>query len=109
MQLTKGSFGADSGNVAVSADGRRVAFLSTSATLVPGDTNNANDIFVVDVATGSVRRVSVSSTGEQGNASSFWPVAITADGRSVFFSTMATNLDPGATSKSDILVRRLPD
>jgi Tol biopolymer transport system component len=93
----------------VSADGRRVAFHSTSATLVADDTNHTSDVFVIDVSTGAVRRVSVSSTGEQGNNQSGYYPAITADGRSVFFSTMATNLASGATSKSDILVRRLPD
>lgn len=56
-QLTHGSFRADSGNPAVSADGRRVAFQSTSGSHVVGDTNSVNDVFVMDVASRDVRRI----------------------------------------------------
>jgi len=34
----------------ISADGRFVAFSSESSNIVPGDTNNSNDIFVVDTS-----------------------------------------------------------
>ena len=34
----------------ISADGRFVAFASNSSNLVPGDTNNTDDIFVVDTS-----------------------------------------------------------
>jgi Tol biopolymer transport system component len=34
----------------ISADGRFVAFNAESSDLVPGDTNNSNDIFVVDIS-----------------------------------------------------------
>jgi Ca2+-binding RTX toxin-like protein len=37
-------------NPSISADGRFVAFSSESSNIVPGDTNNSNDIFVVDTS-----------------------------------------------------------
>jgi Ca2+-binding RTX toxin-like protein len=39
-----------SSNPSISADGRFVAFASDSSNIVPGDTNNNNDIFVVDTS-----------------------------------------------------------
>ena len=50
----------------ISADGRFVAFRSLADNLVSGDTNATWDIFVHDRATGVTQRVSVSSTGGQG-------------------------------------------
>jgi Ca2+-binding RTX toxin-like protein len=43
------------GSPSISADGRFVAFSSESSNIVPGDTNNSTDIFVVD--TSSTRNV----------------------------------------------------
>jgi len=43
-----GNFG-DGRGASISADGRFVAFSSNSSNLVLGDTNNSNDIFVVDI------------------------------------------------------------
>src|SRR5437870_3038009 len=48
---------------AVSADGRFAAFASRSPSLVPGDTNGAMDVFVRELATGALERVSVTSRG----------------------------------------------
>ena len=85
------------GGSAISADGRYVTFRSDATNLVPGDTNEATDIFVRDRQTGTTRRVSVSSGGAQGNAGSFIP-ALSADGRFVAFKSFATNLVPGDTN-----------
>jgi len=52
--------------VAISADGRFVAFSSASITLVPNDTNGRNDIFVRDRVLGRTERVNVTSSGAQG-------------------------------------------
>src|SRR2546430_15288427 len=59
----------------VSADGRFVAFNSNATNLVPGDTNNHGDAFVHDRQTGLTERVSVDSSGTQGNGGS-WPCGI---------------------------------
>ena len=55
--------GADT--VYVSADGRYVAFESNATNLVPGDTNNAYDVFVHDRQTQSTVRSSVRSDGTE--------------------------------------------
>jgi WD40 repeat protein len=83
----------------ISADGRLVAFHST-ASLVPGDTNLENDVFVHDRQTGTTLRVSVDSAGGEGNGYSARP-SISADGRFVAFDSLASNLVPGDTNGDD--------
>ena len=99
----------DSGNgigLTVSADGRYVAFASDSSNLAPGDTNGLNDTFVRDRRLGTTERVSVSSTGLQGNHSSGNSAAVSADGRYVAFLSAASTLVPGDTNGAfDIFVR----
>jgi len=82
---------------AISADGRLVAFCSHAPNLVPGDTNQALDVFVHDRLTGATERVSVSSTAEQGNQPSGQP-SMSSDGRFVAFRSWATDLVPGHTN-----------
>src|SRR5204862_6005636 len=92
---------------AVSADGRYVAFDSLASNLVTGDTNRDLDVFVRDRALGATERVSVASTGLQGNHASFEP-AISADGRYVAFASDASNLVTGDTNRDrDVFVRDL--
>lgn len=91
----------------VSADGRLVVFSSDATNLVPGDTNGAADIFLHDRQTGATSRISVSSTGAQGNDGSFDPY-ISSDGSTVVFSSLATDLVPGDTNGvRDVFVRDL--
>ena len=82
-----------SSHPSISADGSLVAFASGASNLVPGDTNGRLDIFVCDRTTGTIERVSVSSTGEQGNGDSILP-SISGDGRFVAFKSLADNLVP---------------
>jgi WD40-like Beta Propeller Repeat len=82
---------------AISADGRFVAFWSNSPNLVAGDTNGSEDAFVRDRMTGKTSRISVSSSGEQGNNGSY-PNAFSADGRYVAFESFADNLVAGDTN-----------
>ncbi|MEG5067223.1 calcium-binding protein [Microcoleus sp. B3-A4] len=96
-----------SSRCSISADGRFVAFSSDATNLVPGDTNNTTDIFVRDLSTNTTTRVSISSTGNQGNEDFYTPF-ISADGRFVTFSSEASNIVPGDTNDSeDIFVRDL--
>jgi Tol biopolymer transport system component len=80
-----------------SIGGRFVSFISSSPNLVPGDTNGVEDVFVRDLVAGTTERVSVSSTGEQGNSSST-SASISANGRYVAFSSFANNLVPDDTN-----------
>ena len=74
----------------ISADGRYVAFTSNASNLVEVDTNGKCDVFVRDRQKGETTRVSVSSTGQQGDGDSRRP-AISADGRYVAFVSTAGN------------------
>ena len=97
----------DSYYTAISADGRYVAFLSSASNLVAGDTNGAGDVFVRDLATSQTTRVSVASSGAEGNSYSYDP-AISADGRYVAFRSYASNLVAGDTNGTwDVFVRDL--
>jgi len=88
----------------ISADGRYVAFESDAGTLVPDDTNNSSDIFVYDTLAGSIKRISVSSTGVEGNFASYNP-DISADGKYIAFDSSSSNLVPGDTNATqDIFV-----
>lgn len=81
----------------ISADGRFVAFVSDATNLVADDTNGFRDVFVHDRQTGETTRVSISSSGTQGNNSSSGP-SISADGRFLGFESIATNLVTGDTN-----------
>jgi hypothetical protein len=80
-----------SSSPSISADGRFVAFSSSAWNLVPGDTNNYEDVFVHDRQTGVTSRVSVATGGVQANGRSSGP-ALSGDGRYVAFGSEATNL-----------------
>ncbi len=88
--------GSGQGGVAVSADGRYVAFLSDASNLVPGDANGVADVFVRDLRLHTTERVSVSTAGVEGDdSSSADALAISPEGRYVTFTSDATNLAPG--------------
>jgi Tol biopolymer transport system component len=92
-------------SISLSADGRFVAFSSEASSLIPGDTNGFQDIFVRDRLLRTTERVSVASDGTQGNENSSDP-CISADGRYVVFYGNATNLVPGDTNGVvDVFVR----
>jgi Tol biopolymer transport system component len=87
-------------DVAISGDGRYVAFATAADNLVPGDTNGASDVFVLDRQTGDIERVSVASNGDEGNGASFGP-SISDDGQLVAFVSAASNLVGGDTLGND--------
>jgi Tol biopolymer transport system component len=88
----------------ISADGRYVAFTSLASNLVSGDSNVAFDVFVRDQLVGLTERISVSTSGTQGDLDSDAP-SISADGRWVAFRSDATNLVPGDTNgKGDVFL-----
>jgi Tol biopolymer transport system component len=91
----------------VSRDGRFVAFRSFASNLVPGDTNAVADAFVRDRKLGRTTRVSVSSSGVQGDLDTFRP-QISNTGRFAVFRSFAANLVPGDTNlEIDVFVRDL--
>jgi hypothetical protein len=95
----------ESGWSSISADGRFVAFDSYASNLVAGDTNEERDVFVRDRLLGTTERVSVSSSGYQGNGGSAWS-SVSADGQFVAFESCASNLVAGDTNEEwDVFVR----
>jgi Tol biopolymer transport system component len=85
------------GDTALSPEGRYVAFVSSSADVVAGDTNGNSDVFLRELATGDTRRVSLGTGGTQATGGSFGP-SVSADGASVVFGSDATDLVPGDTN-----------
>lgn len=93
-----------SSDPAISADGRYVAFISASAGVVTGDTNDAPDVFVRDTQSATTTRVSVDTTGAQAPDGAD-EVAISGDGRWVAFSTASALISTDTNESSDIYAR----
>jgi Tol biopolymer transport system component len=89
----------------IGADGKHVVFSSTADDLVPGDTNGQEDVFVRDIVTGLIERVSVSNTGQQ---TDFWSrhPGVSGDGRFVVFDSHATNLVGDVGDREDDIYLR---
>ncbi|MDX2087992.1 MAG: hypothetical protein SFX73_09085 [Kofleriaceae bacterium] len=102
-----GQANAGSGAGWITDDGRQVAFASAASNLLAGDTNDASDVFVIDLATMAIERASLTADDAQtgtggGNGSS----NLSADGRYVLFNSHATNVVPGDTNGNlDLFVR----
>jgi Tol biopolymer transport system component len=75
----------------LSADGTVLAFTTAAANLVPDDTNQVPDAFVMDLATSIVSRVSLSTGGEQLSLGSS-VASISANGQRVVFTSSAPEL-----------------
>lgn len=86
------------GPVFLSGDGRFVAFASDATNLVPGS-SGTTQVYVKDLATGVVERVSSGPAGEEGNQASF-PSAVSSDGRFVVFTSTADDLVLDDTNES---------
>jgi Ca2+-binding RTX toxin-like protein len=94
----------------LSADGHYVVFLSFASNLVPGDTNGVADVFIQDLITGAIERLSVAADGTQANSMpSSFAIAISADARHVVFDNNANNLVGGDTNgRDDVFVVNNP-
>jgi chitodextrinase len=87
-------------NPKISANGQFLVFYSSDSNIVPGDENRNPDVFVYQVVTGEIERVSLTSSGEEANNISHTP-AISADGQWITFTSAATNLAEGTTEAKD--------
>jgi hypothetical protein len=99
-------------NGQISADGRYVVFTSYATNLVSTGANGYAQVYVHDRVTGATELVSVDSAGNTGNKNSgdegsyISPLAISADGRYVAFTSLASNLAPFDTNNTwDVFVR----
>lgn len=93
-----------SGEPRISADGQFVVFSSLAGNLAPGDANGVRDVFLCDLQTLRLTRISVAPGGDPADGASSAP-DISADGRFVVYQSAATNLTPGDTNgRIDIFV-----
>lgn len=95
----------NSWNPAISSNGGHVVFTSGDGGLVPGDIEGPQDIFVRNLGTWDIERVSVSTGGGESNGRN-GVAAINADGSVVVWRSRATNLVEGDDNGlDDIFVR----
>lgn len=78
----------------MSVDGRWLAFVSSASNLVPGDRNGVADVFLKDLATGRLRRISNGLGGDEADGPSNTPF-VSLFGEWVTFDSTATNLARG--------------
>ncbi len=92
----------------ISANGRHVAFISGDDDLVPDDVSGPQDVFVRNLDTWVIERVSVSTAGGEANARNGVP-AVSADASVVAWWSRADNLVAGDDNvQDDIFVRNRP-
>jgi len=114
----------DSRRPVVSRDGRYVAFESAATNLIApqscsggllglgqtcsgGDNNKVDDVFLYEVGTGNLTRVSTASDGAEGNGNSD-RASLSGDGQKILFQSDATNLVAGDNNQvTDIFMKDL--
>jgi Tol biopolymer transport system component len=103
-----GTANGDSRAAAISHDGRTIVFESEASDLLAGDSNAASDVFLKDVVTSSMTRVSLTQGGGQGNSFSWMgqPYCMSFDARFLVFHGVASNLVPfDGNNAGDVFVR----
>ncbi|TAE32069.1 MAG: hypothetical protein EAY65_07480 [Alphaproteobacteria bacterium] len=78
-------------NAQFSPDGTKIIFESSASNLVEGDTNGWDDIFIKDLITNELTRVSINALGEEGNGW-FYNGSFSPDGTKIIFESWADNL-----------------
>ncbi|MFG1343837.1 VCBS domain-containing protein [Xanthobacter autotrophicus DSM 431] len=89
-----------------SADGTRIAFVSGASNLVAGDTNGHADLFIKDLATGVVTRISSDAPGA-GFAGIPSNATFSPDGSKIAFFAFASEVSPGIFSTPSIYLKDL--
>lgn len=85
----------------VSADGRFVAFSSSSSNLVTGDRNETYDVFVRDRTLGTTQRVSL-GVGRTEIKGESYPLGMTANGQKILFGTEVSLVGGDTNNQSDL-------
>ncbi|MFL6548768.1 MAG: immunoglobulin domain-containing protein, partial [Povalibacter sp.] len=97
----------------LAAGGRYVVFTSSARGIVANDTNNAQDVFLRDLQTGTTKQVTVLPDGSElpdgsgGNADT--GLDISADGRYVIFSSTHDYTNAGAPFRGNTMALLLRD
>jgi Tol biopolymer transport system component len=91
-------------DASLTADGRYVAFSSSAPDLVPDDTNGTEtDVFVRDLRTGKIRRISHNAETAFGTQSP----ELSPDGRYVAYESTPRNRDTGYFGVGNVYLRDL--
>ncbi|WP_430911498.1 DUF4214 domain-containing protein [Methylobacterium sp. sgz302541] len=94
-----------------SPDSQKIAFRSTADNLVPGDTNGAQDVFVKDLTTGAITRVSTTADGAQTSDSTDRlpsQIGFSPDGTKIVFSSEVDNFVPNDTNEAiDVFLKTI--
>ncbi|MDH5640280.1 MAG: FG-GAP-like repeat-containing protein, partial [Nitrospira sp.] len=94
-----------SGQAVFSGDNRRVVFTSLATNLVSEDNNGYTDVFLKNLVSGAITNIHTDSTGQAANGE-ILAVDMSLDGRTVVFSSNASNLVPGDNNgQSDVFVK----
>lgn len=95
QRISQATHQADKGSYypAVTAEGKIVVFESEAMNLVANDTNSFAEIFIKDLTTGQIQRITAPN-GEPANSHAYYP-SVSANGRFIAFTTAATNLVGG--------------
>ncbi|MAW59254.1 MAG: hypothetical protein CMJ94_00305 [Planctomycetes bacterium] len=80
----------------ISEDGNTIVYQTTDPSIVPGDNNNAGDVFAYSRVTGLTQNVNLGSGGVFGNDSAS-DASISADGNRIAFASCSSNLIGGTT------------
>jgi WD40-like Beta Propeller Repeat len=92
--------------IALSADGTKVAFVSTSPNLDPAGTTEP-ELYVKDLVTGDLTLAATSDAGVEGNQGGINPI-LSADGTRVGFTSASNNLHPADPNTNwDVYVKDL--
>lgn len=90
-----------------SPDGTKITFASGATNLVPDDHNGKTDIFVKDLVSGAVTRVSTGNADIEGDGNSSNPF-FSPDGTKIAFTSLSKNFAAGDTNNhQDIFVKDL--
>ena len=89
----------------LSSNGRYLVFHSMASNLVPDDHNGHSDIFLYNLYSQNLSKVSNSFLGSDTNGGSFYP-SISADGSVIVFESEATNLTSNSKSSTARQIHR---
>ncbi|MCU0753584.1 MAG: hypothetical protein MUE46_00475 [Xanthomonadales bacterium] len=93
-------------DAAISGNGRYVVFRSSSTVMVPGDTNNAFDVFRYDVEQDLMERVNLGPGNAQALGGQAFLPTVSDDGDVIAYSSTQNNLVTGDTNgAADVFVR----
>ncbi|PWT81241.1 MAG: hypothetical protein C5B44_04105 [Acidobacteria bacterium] len=95
-------------DMAISTDGRYVAFVSGATDLVANDPGLTQDVFVRDTQLGTTTLVSVNGSGTSSGSGNSGQISMTPDGRYIAFISGADNLVANDSNlDQDVFVRDL--